>query len=786
VPTNPDERTPEPQRTEGTLYEQREWLRVTLSSIGDAVITTDADGGVTFLNPVAESLTGWTQAEAAGVRLEGVFRIVNEESHRAVEGPTLRALRDGVVVGLANHTLLIARDGTERPIDDCAAPIRNEQGIVAGVVLVFRDITGRRRQEREVHDALAYAEQIIAALPEPLVVLDEGLNVKTANSSFYRAFQVSKGETEDRSFCDLGNGQWDEPRLRTLLQEVIPHDRPIQDFEVEHDFPTIGRRSMLLNARPFGLRDDRPGRILLRIEDVTERRRAEEAVKDSELRYRRLFQTAKDGILILDAEAGTILDANPFMSGLLGYELHEFLGKELWEIGLFLDKEANQAAYGKLREEGYIRYEHLPLKTKGGQEVEVEFVSNLYMVGQRRVAQCNIRDITRRTRLERQTKAQAEALADLHRRKDEFLAMLSHELRNPLSPILNAVHLLRIQGDENLIQQQARSIIERQVGQLSRLVNDLLEVSRITSGRVRLQLEHLDMRGIVERAVETARPLIDRRSHELTVSMPAEPIWLHADPTRLEQVVVNLLNNAAKYTDEGGRISLVVRPQGDEMVLSVRDTGIGIDLEQLPHIFDLFTQADRSLDRSQGGLGIGLSLVQRLVESHHGTVEARSEGVGRGSEFTVRLPLLLSPAAPPQLPPMESAERAARAWRVLVVDDNVDSAKVLAKLLRISGHDVRTAYTGPTALEAAAAYPPDVVLLDIGLPGLNGYEVARRLRQNHQLKGVRLVAVTGYGQESDHQLSREAGFDLHLVKPVEYQEVRKLLSTLLTPSSATG
>ena len=253
-------------------------------------------------------------------------------------------------------------------------------------------------------------------------------------------------------------------------------------------------------------------------------------VRDSELRFRRLFQTAKDGILILDVALGTIIEANPFMCGLLGYELEDFLGKQLWEIGLFHDKEASLAAYGELLAKGYIRYENLPLRTKGGEEVEVEFVSNLYTVGDRRVAQCNIRDITQRSRMERQARAQTAALADLHRRKDEFLAMLSHELRNPLSPILNAVHLLRLQGEENLVQQEARSIIERQVGQLTHLVDDLLEVARFTSGKIRLHPTRLDMRGVVERAVESARPLIDHRRHILTVDVPEEPIWMEADP----------------------------------------------------------------------------------------------------------------------------------------------------------------------------------------------------------------------------------------------------------------
>ena len=638
--------------------------------------------------------------------------------------------------------------------------------------------------ETAAREALRYAEEILETLREPFLVLDKNLRVMTANASFYQAFHTSEDETVGRFLVELGNGQWDIPILRALLKEALPSAIDLNDFEVEHDFPAIGRRNMRLNAGRFSSQGEHPDFVLLAIKDVTEWKKSVAALRNSELQFRRLFQTAKDGILILDAELGTITEANPFMWGLLGYELDDFLGKELWEIGLFRDKEANREAYRELQANGYIRYEHLPLKTKSGTEVEVEFVSNLYAVGDRQVVQCNIRDITHRCRLERQAKTQAAALADLHRRKDEFLAMLAHELRNPLSPIINAVHLLRAQGEGNLIQQEARMIIERQVGQLTHLIDDLMEVARITSGKIQLQPARLDIGSVVERAVASSRPLIDRRGHKLTVSVPEEPIWLHADPTRLEQVVVNLLNDAAKYTDEGGRIGLEVRCEGTEMVLTVRDTGIGIDLENFPDVFDRFTQAARSPDRSEGGLGIGLSLVQRLVELHKGTVEVQSKGQGRGTEFKVRLPLLVTPATPEA--PVKPPEPTAYNGHVLVVDDNIDSADIMARLLRMSGHDVRTAYSGPAALETAATFVPDVVFLDIGLPGISGYEVARRLRQNPRLKTVKLVAMTGYGNEADRQLAKEAGFDKHLVKPVDFPTVKSLLITMLKPSVPEG
>jgi len=386
---------------------------------------------------------------------------------------------------------------------------------------------------------------------------------------------------------------------------------------------------------------------------------------------------------------------------------------------------------------------------------------------------------------------QAAALADMDHRKDEFLAMLGHELRNPLAPILNAALLLRmhsnrnrLQGSEDPVLHQSVNIIERQVGQLAHLVDDLLEVSRINTGRIQLHQERIAVAGVVEHAVATVRPLIDQRKHELTVSLPTQAIWLVADAARLEQVVVNLLTNAAKYTDEGGHIWVTLQQESVAAVLRVQDTGVGIAPEILPRIFDLFTQAERTLDRSQGGLGIGLALVQRLVELHGGTVEVTST-LGQGSEFIVRLPIAES-----QLPMEAKADDANRkpaienrkSLRVLVVDDNVDTVTTLEMLLRESGYDVRTAYEGSTVLEAALDYRPNVVLLDIGLPGMNGYEVAKQIRQQPALKNVVLVATTGYGQESDRKRSQEAGFDYHLVKPVELATLEKLLAATAASS----
>ena len=457
---------------------------------------------------------------------------------------------------------------------------------------------------------------------------------------------------------------------------------------------------------------------------------AETAMRNSETRYRRLFESANDGILILDAHTGKITDVNAGMGGLMETEPHELLGKELWEIGRLSDKSASEAAMRELQAKGYIRYENLPLESIRGRLVEVEVVANVYQEDHHRVVQCHIRDITERSRLERKTREQAAALADQDRRKDGFLAMLSHELRNPLAPIRNALRLIGLSQQEPRQEiRQAYDIIERQVENLVRLVEDLLDLGRITSGKIHLQKERVDLAAVIARAIEGARPLIDARRHRLEVNLPEAPVPVEADPVRLAQVLWNLLNNAAKYTPDGGRITLEVE-RSDGAVVRIRDTGMGIAPEMLPKVYDLFTQMERTLDRSEGGLGIGLTLVRRLTEMHGGTVAATSEGLGQGSEFVVRLPALpdeAPPAGSTRPAPAERCVAPAAGRRILVVDDNRDSAESLAMLLRLYGNDVRTVQDGRLALEVAAAYHPSVVLLDIGLPGLDGLEVCRRL-----------------------------------------------------------
>jgi PAS domain S-box-containing protein len=470
--------------------------------------------------------------------------------------------------------------------------------------------------------------------------------------------------------------------------------------------------------------------------------------------------------------------ANRASAALFGLTPKEMIGRPIVEV-------MGEEAFGlvKPKIDQVLRGEHvefellIPYSGAGDRWVHVNYLPDRDPQGRVVGWVASIADVTDR-------KAAEEALREADRRKDEFLAILAHELRNPLAPILNSLHILRLTSQGDPEADGVTEVIERQVNHMVRLVDDLMEVSRITRSRIELRKEPVEVAAIARSAVETSQPLIEAAGHRLVLSIPPEPLILEGDPVRLTQVVANLLNNAAKYTDRSGQIWLTVRREGAAVAISVRDSGSGIPSEMLPRVFDLFTQFDRRAGRAQGGLGIGLTLVKTLVEMHGGSVRGFSEGTGRGSEFVVRLPLAgprrhLEIAAKEVHPSTTLAP-----CRFLVVDDNRDAAESLGTLLQLHGADVRVAYSGPEALEALATYRPSVVLLDIGMPGMDGHEVARRIRQRPELRDVALVALTGWGQEKDRHRSQLAGFDDHLVKPADISSLEKLLASLQAARSA--
>jgi PAS domain S-box-containing protein len=520
--------------------------------------------------------------------------------------------------------------------------------------------------------------------------------------------------------------------------------------------------------------------------DVSERRQWErrEAARLTSARLLASIVESSDDAIISKSLGGIIQSWNVAAERLFGYTSEEAVGRH---ISLIIPPD-------RLAEEDHIiatlragtRIDHFETERvrKDGRPVSVSLtVSPIRdddgnIVGASKIA----RDVTERRQMEDNLRKLAADLAEADRRKDEFLATLAHELRNPLAPLSNTLEILKRLGSSDPATRRGLDTMERQLEQLVRLVDDLLDLSRITHNRIELRKRHIELAPLIRQAVLGAQPLAHSASHAIEVSLPSEPLWLNADAVRLTQVFGNLLNNSCKYTPAGGRIRVIAQRDGTDAVVTVSDAGIGIPADKLAAIFDMFTQIDHSLEQSQGGLGIGLTLVKRLVEMHGGSVEARSDGVGQGSAFVVRLPIAIDVSEVSAPEPSESLENGAT-HRILVVDDNKDSADSLAMLLQLTGHEVFVAHDGHSALVAVELRRPDVVLLDIGLPSLNGHDVCRWIRQQPWGKTTVIIALTGWGQEEDRRRSQEAGFDGHLVKPVDHGHLLALLESLIRPKA---
>jgi PAS domain S-box-containing protein len=809
------------QKVAALLNEQREWFHTTLASIGDAVIATDSAGRVTFMNRVAQDLTGWADADAKGVSLEEVFRIVNEDTRQPVENPALRVSKEGHVVGLANHTLMIAKDGTERPIDDSAAPIRDDGGRVIGCVLIFRDFTERRRLDKD-HASRLVAVRLLASIVESSedAIVSKSLDgiIQSWNAAAERVFGYTAKQAVGRH-----------------ISLIIPADRAHEEEQiiariragkqVKH-FDTVRVRSdgqpipISLTISPV---KDEAGQVIGASKiarDITERKLAEAAtaernrltalraevstalasdgdqravlqecttalVRYLEVAFARIWTLNEaEGVLDLRASAGiyTHLDGphsrvkvGEFKIGRIASSRQPHLTNDVPH-----DPQVSDQAWA--RREGLTAFAGYPLAVEG------RVLGVLGMFARRTLPDEVLADLEPlanmiamyldRRRVEEELRRVAAELSEADHRKNEFLTTLAHELLNPLAPIRNGLQLIRLAGGEAATVEQARTMMERQLTQLVRLVDDLMDISRISRGKITFQKERVELAAVANSAVESSRPLIEQQGHELTVMLPKQPVIIEADPTRLAQVFVNLLNNAAKYSNRGGHIWLTAERQRSDVVVSVRDTGIGIPADQLPRIFEMYSQVERSLEKSQGGLGIGLTLVKRLVEMHGGSVEAHSEGPGKGSEFVVRLPVVVEPYMPQAAGEPSQPAVPISSLRILIVDDNRDGADSLALMLRIMGNDTRTAYDGQAGVRIFGEFRPDVVLLDIGLPKLNGYEACRRIRELPLGKDIVMVAVTGWGQEDDRRRSQEAGFNFHIVKPVDPQALEKLLTGL--------
>jgi len=750
-------------------------LMATLASIGDGVIVTDAQGRITFLNVEAERITRWTNRDAAGRELKDVFRIVNEITREATESPVDQVLRSGKVVGLANHTLLISKDGAETPIDDSAAPIRSGDGPVAGVVLVFRDVTVQRQADF-VRTRLA---AIVEFSGDAIVTKDLNGVVQTWNRAAERMFGYRPEEIVGKPITTIIPPERlnEEVEILSDLRSGRPHQR-LETVRVTKDGRLI---HVSVSVSPLKDADGRVVGASKIIHDVSEIVASREALARERELLATTLKSIGDGVVVTDAES-RVTFLNPEAERLTGWTQSEAEGVPLPMVFRIVSEDTRQEVDNPvetaLRSGSVVGLaNHTLLISKDGSETPIDDSAApiLRSDGQIFGVVLVFRDFTERRQTERMVRASQDALRQESRRKDEFLAILSHELRNPLAPVRLAVAVLNKIGPPDPELQKLRDIIDRQTLQLTRLLDDLLDVSRISSGKISLRRERLNIGDAVSNAVESVRPLMQSRGHTLIVESDAAPVYVDGDLTRLSQVFTNLLSNAAKYSNRGDRITISFNQTDSNAVVRVIDHGIGLTSEQMSRIFEMFAQVDGSLERGEGGLGLGLALARTLVEMHGGQIEVRSEGLGQGSEFTVRIPAQTERSRNSATDKSAAVPQPHR--RILVADDNVDSAETLASLLRSAGHEVRTAHEGLSAVETWSAFRPELAILDIGMPKLNGYDVAREIRSREDGHTV-LIAVTGWGQEEDKRRAREAGFDHHLTKPVDPPVIARILAQL--------
>ncbi len=696
----------------------------------------------------------------------------------AGSGPYAQAYR---VVQPDGSVLWIEEQGRVS-FDGIGRPVR--------LVGVATDVTARRAAERAVQESEARLRLALddAREAEEAVRKSEELLTRAQRAARVGIWDwnVVTGEANwtEESWRLFGHPPFSRPVTHELwLESVHPDDRDqmvakvqealqsgkyAAEYRVRHADGTV--RWVESRGETEFAPDGRPVRMLGTSRDVTERRVAEEKLRRREWELQTLADNSPDILTRFDPNLRHVF-VNAAVLKVTGRQREEYLGKTNHELGMPADlcqlwEDALRSVFGTGLQRSIefafptaagIRHYSARLVPEFGPEGTVEYVISV------------THDVTDHKRYE-------EALRDQDRRKDEFLATLAHELRNPLAPIRNGLQILRLAPDgEDAL--EIREMMERQLAHMVRLIDDLLDVSRISRGKFELKRELVQVQDVLDHAIETSQPLIEAGRHELIIQPPNEPVWLDGDLTRLAQVVSNLLNNSAKYTPNGGRITLWAGFEGDNAVIRVTDNGSGISAEMLTQVFEMFTQVDRTLDRAQGGLGIGLSLVRRLVEMHGGTIEADSPGLGLGSVFTVRLPVALPPmtrsisGTPPERPERSSSST----LRVLLVDDSDDGATSLALLLQVWGHTTRIADDGPQAIEAAREFRPDLVFLDIGLPVMDGYEVCRRLRDNPDLSRTIFVALTGWGGEEDKKRAQDAGFAFHLVKPVNPDQIEDVL-----------
>ncbi|HUI99987.1 MAG TPA: PAS domain S-box protein [Usitatibacter sp.] len=743
-------------------------FRRLVESVRDyAIFLLDTEGNILSWNTGAQQLKGYSAAEIIG-RNFSLFYPQAAVDRRWPQCELETAARLG---RFEDEGWRVRKDGTRFWANVIITALRNDEGELIGFAKVTRDLSERRRNEERVRESEERFRLLVEGVQDyAIFMLDPDGRVASWNQGARRIKGYEASEVIGKNFSifyppEAIARDWPATELREAAR--IGHFED-EGWRVRRDGTRFWANVVITALR--GADGELRGFSKI-TRDLSDRRIQEEKLRLSEERFRLLLEGIEDYAIFMLDPVGRVTSWNTGAQRMTGYTEPEILGESIERFYLPDDTAAGRPAQDLRQATLNRRSEDLGWRLrKDGERFWAETVLTALHDDHGRLrgfAQVT-RDMTERKRM--------ESLERQGRRLTEFLAMLAHELRNPLAPIRNAVTIMGAHRDLPAQVAWSRDVIERQTGQLARLVDDLLDVSRITRGKLRMKGEPMDLNLAVHRAIEASRPLIDARRQSLEVRLSEEPLPVHGDMTRLTQVVVNLLNNAAKYTPEEGRVQVRTARDGEDCLVRVCDNGMGIPPYLLDRVFDLFAQGERTLDRSEGGLGIGLTLARRIVVLHGGSIVARSDGVGYGAEFEVRLPRLETQLHDSVQPGGDVEARGGESRRsILVVDDNEDAAASLAMLLRMTGHEVVIEHDGEGALVRIAARTPDIVLLDIGLPGMSGYDVAARLRDDPRRASMRVYALTGYGQEEDRRRSAEAGFDGHLVKPVLPTELFALI-----------
>ncbi len=779
------------------IAKQAEQLRVTLESIGDAVISTDRSGMVSFMNPIAEKLTGWNTGSAQGVPLETVFRIINESTRAPVENPANRALRDGAIIGLANHTVLIAKDGAEYNIDDSAAPIRDQRGDVIGAVLVFRDISARQAAERALRETEERFRSMADAAPVLIWKSDPDKLCTWFNATWLqfvgRSMEQEVGagwmqnvHPDDYDRCSrVYNESFDERQAFTMDYRMKRHDGEYR-WIVNHATPRYEGETLPANFAGY----------IGSCVDITDRKQTEAALQESESRFRTAVGIVSSLIWTNDGD-GKMVDEQPGWATFTGQSHREYQGYG-WTSAVHPEdvKGTLEAWKRAVATKSNFCFEHRVRRHDGQWRLFNVRAAPVLGAGGAVAEWVGVHtDITdqqqtelRREQLlisERAARTEAERAGWL---KDEFLATLSHELRTPLTAILGWTHILLEKPLAAQTVGQGLAVIDRNARLQAKLIADLLDMSRIISGKMRLEVQQVDFQAVIGAAVESVRPSIEAKG--IRIQSIVEPIreTVNGDPARLQQIVWNLLSNAVKFTPRGERIQIVLAAINSHIQLSVEDTGQGISAEFLPHIFQRFRQADSSAARTHGGLGLGLSIVRQLVELHGGSIRAESGGEGKGATFTVQFPISAvaqGPAEPPSnhprssaLLPIPSDSADLTGVCLLVVDDDQDSRDLIVRLLEDRQATVVVASSADEALQSLSGSQFDAIISDIGMPVKDGYAFIRETR----LRGcdTPAIALTAFARSEDRTRALRAGFQTHISKPVEPSELFATIQSVLS------